>query len=259
MDWRYPLRPFARIAPLRAGVSRRLLDHLLLDAPLAPGSTILDANCGSGKLVRALCRLGFQGTGTTTSPSHLAAAKRRCPEASIRLLDDRLWSEFAPATFRLVIARDTLPDAASRMTAPALDRIAQLLRLVAPGGELVLIEEHGLSKSGHKHRRECALGLLGCFGSGTRMSIVHGGWWDGFGQGAISPRETVCTHLRVPDQPVPEDPGRRHPLRMVVPSSPCCAEALNRASGVESGSCKAFDSHRPHDDSSHGDSSRGDA
>jgi SAM-dependent methyltransferase len=224
MDWRYPLRPFAPFASLKAGVSQRLLDHLLLDAPLAPGATILDANCGTGKLVRALSQLGFQATGTTTSPADHAAATRRSPRAGIRLLDDRLWSQFPAATYRLVIARDLLPSVGSRMVTPVFDRIAQLLRLVAPGGELVLVEQHGSERNGETHRRECALALLGSFGSATRLSVVRGRWWDGLGGFAASRRETVCTHLRVPAEPVSEDYWRQREHRLAAAcQTPCCA------------------------------------
>ncbi len=230
MDWRYPLRPLAPFAGLRAGVSKGLLDQILLGAPLAPGAAILDADCRSGKLLRALRRLGFQAEGATRSPVDLASASRRSPDANIRLLDERGWKAFPAARFRLVIARDFLPHTGSRLEPNTLSMIAELLRLVAPGGELMLIEENAGSGSGG-HRRECALGLLGCFSSATRLSIVQDPFWKRPMTFAAARRETVCVRLRTPDHPVSENHWQERPHQLAVASThPCCDGVAARSS-----------------------------
>jgi SAM-dependent methyltransferase len=222
MDWRYPLRPFAPLARLRAGVSKGVLDQILLGAPLAPGAAILDADCRSGKLLRVLRRLGFRAEGATRSAIDLDSASRRCPDADIRLLDERDWRAFPAARFRLVIARDFLPQRGSRLEPSTLSLIAELLRLVAPGGELVLIEDGDSGSSGH--RRECALGLLGCFGSATRLSIVRDRSWGHLPIFGSARRETVCVRLRTPDHPVDENHWRERQRQLTAVSTQSCCD-----------------------------------
>jgi hypothetical protein len=88
----------------------------------------------------------------------------------------------------------------------------------------VLVEQHGSARGPDAHRRECALGLLGCFGSATRLSVVRCGWWDGLGAISSPRREIVCTHLRVPAESVSEDHWQQRRLQVAATSrTPCCA------------------------------------
>jgi ubiquinone/menaquinone biosynthesis C-methylase UbiE len=113
---------------------RRLLVAHLPQAPAA----VADLGCGTGTLSVLLASEGYAVTGLDFAPAMIKAAraKARTAGASARfVLSDAAAPNLPPASFDVVLARHVLwamPD-----TARAL---AAWLRLLLPGGMLVLVE-----------------------------------------------------------------------------------------------------------------------
>jgi SAM-dependent methyltransferase len=112
---------------------RLLLTHL----PAAPAA-VADVGCGTGSLSVLLAAEGYAVTGLDFAPHMIRAAraKARAADASARfVLSDAAAPTLPPDSFDVVLARHVLwamPD-----TGLAL---AAWLRLLLPGGTLVLIE-----------------------------------------------------------------------------------------------------------------------
>lgn len=110
-----------------------LLSHL----PPAPAA-IADIGCGTGSLSVLLATEGYAVTGLDFAPAMIRAAraKARAADVSARfVLSDAAAPTLPPASFNVVLARHVLwamPD-----TGRAL---AAWLRLLVPGGTLVLVE-----------------------------------------------------------------------------------------------------------------------
>lgn len=107
--------------------------------------TLLDAGCGYCIHAERLARRGFEVTGVDFSPSALEAAgrylKQRGLEGKISLQQgDLLALPFADGQFDAVHCWGVL------MHIPDLERaLTELLRVVAPGGRLVLMENNSAS------------------------------------------------------------------------------------------------------------------
>jgi SAM-dependent methyltransferase len=112
---------------------RLLLAHL----PPAPAA-IADIGCGTGSLSVLLAAEGYAVTGLDFAPAMIrsARAKARAAGVSARfVLSDAAAPALPPASFDVVVARHVLwamPDADQALAA--------WLRLLLPGGTLVLIE-----------------------------------------------------------------------------------------------------------------------
>jgi SAM-dependent methyltransferase len=112
---------------------RLLLAHL----PPAPAA-VADIGCGTGSLSVLLAVEGYAVTGLDFAPGMVRAAraKARAAGATARfVLSDAVAPTLPPASFDVVLARHVLwamPDAD--------EALAAWLRLLLPGGTLVLIE-----------------------------------------------------------------------------------------------------------------------
>ncbi len=112
---------------------RLMLDHL----PSAPAA-VADLGCGTGSLSVLLAAERYAVTGLDFSPAMVRAARRKARTAGVTarfVLSDATAPNLPPASFDVVLARHVLW--AMRDTNRAL---AAWIRLLLPGGTLVLIE-----------------------------------------------------------------------------------------------------------------------
>jgi len=112
---------------------RLMLDYL----PSAPAA-VADLGCGTGSLSVLLAAEGYAVTGLDFSPAMVRAARRKARAAGATarfVLSDATAPNLPPASFDVVLARHVLW--AMRDTNRAL---AAWIRLLLPGGTLVLIE-----------------------------------------------------------------------------------------------------------------------
>lgn len=108
-------------------------------ASLVPtGARVLDAGCGTGRVMIRLARLGYECVGVDLDASMLAVARKQAPELPWFQAD---LAEFAPAAlgvaadFDLVVAAGNIfPLLAAGTEATVVERLAAALR---PGGLLV--------------------------------------------------------------------------------------------------------------------------
>jgi SAM-dependent methyltransferase len=120
--------------PLARDAWRRLL---LAHLPQAPAA-VADIGCGTGSLSVLLATAGYAVTGLDFAPAMIKAAraKARAQEVSARfVLSDAAAPALPSGSFDAVLARHVL------WAMPDIDQaLARWLRLLLPGGTLVLVE-----------------------------------------------------------------------------------------------------------------------
>jgi SAM-dependent methyltransferase len=121
---------------------RRLLVAHLPPAPAA----VADIGCGTGSLSVLLAAEGYAVTGLDFAPAMIKAAraKARAADVSARfVLSDAAVPALPPGSFDVVFARHVL------WAMPDVDQaLAGWLRLLLPGGTLVLVEGHWSTGAG---------------------------------------------------------------------------------------------------------------
>jgi SAM-dependent methyltransferase len=114
--------------------------HALLHE-LPPASSVLDAACGTGRHTAFLVARGHDVVGIDTSPEMLAIAKEKVPGARFQLaaLDDIPLADgcMDAAVCALALSH-------SRDIGPA---VAELARVLRPGGRLIVSNPHPLATS----------------------------------------------------------------------------------------------------------------
>ncbi|MFD4608944.1 class I SAM-dependent methyltransferase [Streptomyces sp. NPDC058440] len=128
----------ARFAAL-AGSGKDVHGEARFCSALVPaGARVLDAGCGTGRVMIRLAELGYDCVGVDLDASMLAVARKQAPglpwfQADLAAFEpDRLG---VPADFDLVVAAgNILPLLAAGTEAAAVGRLAAVLR---PGGLLV--------------------------------------------------------------------------------------------------------------------------
>ncbi len=110
----------------------------LCAALVPPGSRVLDAGCGTGRVAIRLAELGYDCTGVDVDASMLAVARERAPdqtwvEADLSTLD--LLAAGHPPYELVVLAGNVVP-----LVAPGTEQavVAQVARHVRGGGLLVV-------------------------------------------------------------------------------------------------------------------------
>lgn len=143
---------------------RRLL---LAELPPAPAA-IADLGCGTGTLSVLLATEGYAVTGLDFAPQMIRAARAKARSAGVSArfeLSDAAAPTLPAASFDVVLARHVLwamPDAG--------DALAAWLRLLLPGGLLLLVEGHWSTGAGLtaeeagravlKHRADATITVL---------------------------------------------------------------------------------------------------
>jgi SAM-dependent methyltransferase len=121
---------------------RRLLRTHLLPAPAA----VADIGCGTGSLSVLLAAEGYAVTGLDFAPAMVAAARAKARAAGVTarfVLSDATAPTLPPASFDVVLARHVL------WAMPDTDQaLAAWLRLLLPGGMLVLVEGRWFTGAG---------------------------------------------------------------------------------------------------------------
>jgi ubiquinone/menaquinone biosynthesis C-methylase UbiE len=122
----------------------RLIDSLQLRAMkralgvanLAAGARILDVGCGTGRWLRRYRELGFRPVGVDRTPAMLELARRR-DSATPLVAGEAHRLPFASAQFDCVSDVTVVQHIPSALQPVAL---AEMMRVLAPGGKLILME-----------------------------------------------------------------------------------------------------------------------
>jgi SAM-dependent methyltransferase len=170
----------ARFAELAASGANVHGEADLVTRLVGPGSRVLDAGCGTGRVAIRLAQLGYDCVGVDLDASMLAEARRAAPElpwflADLTGLD--LSGHGVPAGFDLVVAAgNVIPLLAAGTEPEAVERLAAQLR---PGG--LLVAGFGLAAS-HLPISTAPVGLPGydawCAAAGLRLERRYA-TWDG--------------------------------------------------------------------------------
>lgn len=116
--------------------------HLVECLGLEPGQRVLDLGCGTGTLLVAMhaaCR-GAEFTGLDIDPQILALASRKLKDAGVAIFtvqSSAVHPPFSPGSFERVVSSLVLHHLPASDHVPML---AHALELLAPGGELHLID-----------------------------------------------------------------------------------------------------------------------
>lgn len=114
----------------------------LLELLPAPGRRTLDLGCGEGRLGRVLTSLGHRVTGIDASATMVRlAASHEMPEPAV--VADAIELPFADGAFDLVVAYMALHDIDQMPQA-----VAEIARVLEPGGRLCLAIVHPLNSAG---------------------------------------------------------------------------------------------------------------
>jgi SAM-dependent methyltransferase len=115
---------------------------LLLDVLPAAPARIADLGCGTGTLTRLLSDEGYTVDGLDFSSAMIQRARAKVPEARF-VTGDAADPALEPGAYDAVLSRHVL------WAMPDPDRaIASWVRLLAPGGILVLVEGHWATGAG---------------------------------------------------------------------------------------------------------------
>jgi SAM-dependent methyltransferase len=170
-----------------------LLSRLVGEAP----RRVLDVGCGTGFLALRLAELGDVVTGIDLSPRMIDRARGKADQEG-RHIDFRVGDaaalEFPDETFDVVTARHVI------WILPEPERgVAEWLRVLRPGGRLVLIEGRWGDDDSVRDYESRAPHVLGrAFDVGASFVLGHGGWF---------PRELVNRRYRRAEAQVPFSGG----------------------------------------------------
>lgn len=107
-----------------------------------PSRGALEVGCGEGRVTRDLAARGHRVTSLDASPTLLRAAAERDPDGEY-VLGTAEALPFAAGAFDLVVSYNALMDVADMPAA-----VAEMARVLAPGGRLCACVTHPLSDAG---------------------------------------------------------------------------------------------------------------
>jgi SAM-dependent methyltransferase len=114
----------------------RAMQRAIGIAQLGPGSCILDVGCGTGRWIRRYGRMEFRATGLDATPGMLRTAREHGTTAPL-VAGEANRLPFVDATF------DAVSDVTVVQHIPAaqqLQALGEMLRVLKPGGRLILLE-----------------------------------------------------------------------------------------------------------------------
>lgn len=123
---------FVRIAADGADIDG---EARLLDAMATPGSTILDAGCGAGRITHALSVRGHRVIGVDADPLLVEAGREQHPDADLRVLDLVELTPDVGGPFDLIVCTGNVMPFAQPGTERAI--VAAMASVLAPGGRAV--------------------------------------------------------------------------------------------------------------------------
>ena len=100
------------------------------------GTKALDFGCGTGRSTRFLKKLGLNVTGVDISEDMLSVARNLDPSGDYRIVPGDNLTEFAPATFDLIVSLFTFDNIPSTAKARIFSDLRNLLR---PTGTIVSV------------------------------------------------------------------------------------------------------------------------
>lgn len=130
-----------------------------------PGEVILDLGCGSGHDVAELARAGHRVVGAEPSAEMLARARDRLDQAGVRAVLLRASGQALPFAGAAVAA--CLADRVLQHVADPAAVLAELRRVLAPGGRLVIFEPDWGSFGIDLDDRDGAEVLASCLAGGV--------------------------------------------------------------------------------------------
>lgn len=107
----------------------------LIDAMATPGSAILDAGCGAGRITHALSRRGHRVIGVDADPLLIDAGHEQHPDADLRVLDLVDLTPEVGGPFDLIVCTGNVMTFAEPGTEPAI--LAAMATVLAPTGRAV--------------------------------------------------------------------------------------------------------------------------
>lgn len=107
----------------------------LLDAMAAPGSSILDAGCGAGRITHALGLRGHHVIGVDADPLLIEAGREQHPDADLRVLDLVDLTPAVGGPFDLVVCTGNVMPFAEPGTERSI--VAAMATVLAPDGRAV--------------------------------------------------------------------------------------------------------------------------
>ena len=116
-----------------------MLDELVRRVSETPGRSVLDAGCGTGRMIPLLTDAGLEVTGADLSPGMIAIARERHPSVRLEVAGlDAL--PFDDGSFDGVPAWYSIIHTAPGSLGPVLSELRRVLR---PGGHLLLAFQAG--------------------------------------------------------------------------------------------------------------------
>lgn len=107
----------------------------LIDAMAVPGSTVLDAGCGAGRITHALARRGHRVIGVDADPVLVEAGREQHPDADLRVLDLVDLSPQVGGPFDVIVCTGNVMPFVNPGTEPAI--LAAMAGVLAPRGRAV--------------------------------------------------------------------------------------------------------------------------
>jgi SAM-dependent methyltransferase len=140
----------ARVA-FAEGATRELVERFEAWSLLGPGRRTLGLGCGAGRMQAALSPRVALAAGVDPSPELIARARWCCsrlPNTRHEVADNHDLSLFDDASFQLLYAVAPEPSILGSRDVRVTPLFAEVARVLAPGGEFVIVEPAPLASEG---------------------------------------------------------------------------------------------------------------